>query len=65
NSAPFSGAAYVLLRDPDRSQWQAHAYLKANVAGTRFLGTSVAIDGGRIFVGTGSSPGDAHVFTLD
>ena len=50
NSAPFSGAAYVFVRDG--ASWSQQAYLKASntEAGDSF-GTSVAISGETVVVG--------------
>ncbi len=63
NSLPASGAVYVFVREA--GVWTQRAYLKASdpTAGSRF-GSSVAIEGDRIAVGSFAYPGGGAVYVF-
>lgn len=68
NSAPYSGAAYVFVRD--NGAWTQQAFLKSpNITTNAAFGRGVAIDGDTIVVGAegeslnnGANTGAAYVF---
>ena len=58
NNAPYSGAAYVFVRNG--TTWTQQAYLKAsNTETVDFFGTSAAISGDTIIIGAGGESSDA------
>ena len=58
NSAPFSGAAYVFVRNG--STWTQQAYLKAsNTEGGDVFGWSVSVSGNTVVVGAGGEDSNA------
>ncbi len=80
NSAPFSGAAYVFVRDPATQTWSEQALLKAsNLDEDDAFGWSVTISGDTLVIGafgessndvtstnnTAPSSGAAYVFVRD
>ena len=59
NSEPLAGAAYVFTRDGNGT-WSQHAYLKASNTDIEDLfGTTVAVDGDTVVVGTRSEDSSA------